>query len=58
MTGSVIYAVEMFDSSTARLLGAYVSKQYPNASDEVLVPDSDLDADARRAARTTRRSDR
>jgi hypothetical protein len=33
MTGSVIYAVEMFDSATARLLGAYVSKQYPNAYD-------------------------
>jgi hypothetical protein len=33
MTGSVIYGVEMFDSSTSRLLGAYVTKQYPNAYD-------------------------
>ena len=33
MTGSVIYGVEMFDAPTARLLGAYVTKQYPNAYD-------------------------
>jgi hypothetical protein len=31
MTGSVIYTVEMFDAATSRLLGAFVSKQYPNA---------------------------
>jgi hypothetical protein len=30
MTGSVVYAVEIFDAATARLLGAFVSKQYPN----------------------------
>lgn len=29
-SGSVIYAVEIYDASTNRLLGAYVSKQYPN----------------------------
>ena len=33
MTGSVIYGVELFDSSSSRLLGAYVTKQYPNAYD-------------------------
>ena len=33
MTGSVIYAVEIFDAPSARLLGAYVTKQYPNAYD-------------------------
>ena len=33
MTGSVIFAVEMFDSATSRLLGAYVSRQYPGAYD-------------------------
>ena len=33
MTGSVIYAVEIFDASTSRLLIAYVSKQYPAAYD-------------------------
>lgn len=33
MTGSVIYAVEIFDASTARLLSAYVTKQYPDAYD-------------------------
>ncbi len=30
LTGSVIYAVEIFDATTSRLLGAFVSKQYPN----------------------------
>lgn len=30
-TGSVVYAVELYDASTNRLLGAYVSKQYPNS---------------------------
>ncbi|MFP3249948.1 MAG: DUF3313 domain-containing protein, partial [Paraburkholderia sp.] len=29
-TGSVIYAVEIYDSSSNRLLSAYVTKQYPN----------------------------
>jgi hypothetical protein len=29
MTGSVIYAVEIFDASNSRLLSAFVSKQYP-----------------------------
>jgi uncharacterized protein DUF3313 len=33
MTGSVIYAVEIFDAATSRLLGAFVSKQYPNPYD-------------------------
>ncbi|MBR0932485.1 DUF3313 domain-containing protein [Bradyrhizobium jicamae] len=33
MTGSVIYAVEIFDASTGRLLSAYVTKQYPDAYD-------------------------
>ncbi|MDR3446731.1 MULTISPECIES: DUF3313 domain-containing protein [unclassified Dyella] len=31
MTGSVSYAVEVYDASTGRLLKAYVDKQYPNA---------------------------
>ena len=31
MTGSVSFAVEIYDSSTNALLGAYVAKQYPNA---------------------------
>lgn len=31
MTGSVMYAVEIFDAPTNRLLTAYVTKQYPNA---------------------------
>lgn len=31
LSGSVSYAVEIYDASTNRLLGAYVSKQYPNA---------------------------
>ena len=30
-TGYVLYAVELFDSSSSRLLAAYVTKQYPNA---------------------------
>lgn len=30
-TGSVSYAVEIFDASTDRLLDAFVTKQYPNA---------------------------
>lgn len=30
-SGSVIYAVEIYDASTNRLLSAYVTKQYPNA---------------------------
>lgn len=31
MTGSVSFAVEIHDASTNELLGAYVTKQYPNA---------------------------
>lgn len=31
MTGSVSYAVEIYDASAGRLLCAYVAKQYPNA---------------------------
>ena len=31
MTGSVNYAVELYDASSNRLLLAYVTKQYPNA---------------------------
>jgi len=30
-TGSVMYAVEIYDAATAHLLNAYVTKQYPNA---------------------------
>jgi hypothetical protein len=30
MMGSVMYAVEIFDAATSRLLTAFVSKQYPN----------------------------
>jgi len=30
LTGSVVYAVEIFDAASSRLLGAFVSKQYPN----------------------------
>ena len=30
-SGSVSYAVEIYDASNNRLLSAYVSKQYPNA---------------------------
>lgn len=31
MTGSVSFAVEIYDASSNELLGAYVAKQYPNA---------------------------
>jgi hypothetical protein len=31
LTGSVAYAVEIYDASTNTLLSAYVTKQYPNA---------------------------
>jgi hypothetical protein len=31
LSGSVSFAVEIYDSSTNALLGAYVAKQYPNA---------------------------
>ncbi|MFS2179508.1 DUF3313 domain-containing protein [Rhizobium pisi] len=31
MTGSVNYAVEIYDAATSRLLNAFVAKQYPNA---------------------------
>lgn len=31
LTGSVMYAVEIEDAATGRLLSAYVAKQYPNA---------------------------
>lgn len=31
LTGSVSYAVEIFDASNNRLLNAYVAKQFPNA---------------------------
>ena len=30
-TGSVSYAVEIYDASNNRLLNAYVTKQYPNS---------------------------
>src|SRR5882762_7501931 len=30
-TGSVIYAVEIYDAPTNRLLSAYVTKQYPGS---------------------------
>jgi hypothetical protein len=30
LTGSVIYAVEIFDAGTSRLLSAFVTKQYPS----------------------------
>ncbi|MDR6870417.1 hypothetical protein J2Y55_001417 [Bosea sp. BE125] len=33
LTGSVIYAVEIFDAPSSRLLSAFVSKQYPSAYD-------------------------
>ncbi|WP_158814138.1 DUF3313 domain-containing protein [Methylocapsa sp. S129] len=33
MTGSVVYAVEIFDATTSRLLSAFVSKQYPSPYD-------------------------
>ncbi|MEQ1951787.1 DUF3313 domain-containing protein [Mesorhizobium sp. CN2-181] len=32
-TGAVMYAVEIYDASTDRLLHAFVAKQYPNAYD-------------------------
>ncbi len=31
MTGSVLYAAEIYDASTSQLLYAYVTKQYPNS---------------------------
>lgn len=31
ISGSVIYAVEIYDAPTSRLLNAYISKQYPGA---------------------------
>ncbi|MBV8651186.1 MAG: DUF3313 domain-containing protein [Alphaproteobacteria bacterium] len=31
LSGSVIYAVEIYDAPTNRLLGAFVTKQYPGA---------------------------
>jgi hypothetical protein len=31
MTGSVAYAVEIYDATTNTLMSAYVTKQYPNA---------------------------
>lgn len=31
LSGYVNYAVEIYDSSTNKLLHAYVAKQYPNA---------------------------
>ncbi|SFS14448.1 Protein of unknown function [Dyella sp. OK004] len=31
MSGSVSYAVEIYDASSHRLLNAYIAKQYPNA---------------------------
>jgi hypothetical protein len=30
LTGSVIYAVEVFDAANSRLLSAFVTKQYPS----------------------------
>lgn len=33
MTGSVVYAVEIFDAPKLQLLGAFVSKQYPSPYD-------------------------
>lgn len=33
MTGSVIYTVEIFDAANSRLLGAFVSKQFPTPYD-------------------------
>lgn len=35
MTGYVIYAVEIFDAQSNRLLKAYITKQYPNAMNVV-----------------------
>lgn len=31
MTGSVIYATEIYDASDLRLLEAFITKQYPNS---------------------------
>ena len=33
LTGSVVYAVEIFDAATSRLLSAFVTKQYPSPYD-------------------------
>jgi uncharacterized protein DUF3313 len=33
LTGSVVYAVEIFDAANSRLLGAFVTKQYPSPYD-------------------------
>lgn len=33
MTGSVTYAVEIFEATDARLIGAYIAKQYPRPYD-------------------------
>jgi hypothetical protein len=33
LTGSVVYAVEIFDAATSRLLCAFVTKQYPTPTD-------------------------
>lgn len=33
LTGSIVYAVEIFDAATSRLLSAFVTKQYPNPYD-------------------------
>jgi hypothetical protein len=33
LSGSVVYAVEIFDAATSRLLGAFVTKQYPSPYD-------------------------
>jgi hypothetical protein len=35
MTGSVLYAVEIYDADSNQLLDAYVTKQYPNAFNPV-----------------------
>ena len=43
LTGSVSYAVEIYDSTSGRLLRAYVSKQYPFA-ENVLASFGTLDA--------------
>ncbi len=42
-TGSISYAVEIYDSASGRLLRAYVSKQYPFA-ENVLASFGTLDA--------------
>ena len=33
LTGSAIYAVEIFDAATSKLLSAFVTKQYPSPYD-------------------------